>query len=121
MKAKQFGLLACLAAMVAGISILPAPVAAQGIEFDFDGGGVRIIRPDDYDRRYYRRDERRSYDRRGCSPRQALIAASRHLDEPRINSVSRSYYFIDGYGKRGGNRGGPDSVIISRAPGCERA
>jgi len=126
MKAKQFVLLAGMSALLVGMSILPAPVAAQGVEFDFGNGGVRMGRPYDDDRRYYRRDDRRGdwrddrgY-RPGCSPREALAAASRYLNDPRINSVRRGVYYIDGFGKRGGARNRPDSVYISAAPGCAR-
>ncbi|WP_172745819.1 hypothetical protein [Neorhizobium sp. T7_12] len=123
MKAKQFGLLAGISALLVGVSIQPAPATAQGFEFEFGERGMRIERPDYYDRRYDRRYERRDerrYDR-GCSPRAALNAASRYLDDPYITATNRNYYFIAGYGKRGGNRGRSDSVIISRAPGCSRA
>lgn len=127
MKAKQFAVLAGMSVLLLGTSILPGPAAAQ-VEFNLRDGGVRIGRPDD-DRRYYRDDDRRyREDRRserryrpGCSPRQALAAASRYLDDPRIRSVNRAYYDIDGYGKRGGNRGRPDGVRISTAPDCERS
>ncbi|WP_152564498.1 hypothetical protein [Neorhizobium vignae] len=123
MKAKQLGLLAGISALLVGISIQPVPASAQGFEFEFGERGMRIERPDYYERRYDRRYERREerrYDRRGCSPRAALAAASRHLDDPYITATNRNYYYIAGYGKRGGARGRPDSVQISRAPGCQR-
>ncbi|MBP1847951.1 hypothetical protein J2046_006236 [Rhizobium petrolearium] len=130
MKAKQLALLAGMSAMLVGLGVLPGPAVAQVVQFDFGDGDVRIVRPDD-DRRYYRRDEWRDdrryerrygeYGRPGCSPRQALAAASRYLDDPRIRSVHRRYYDIDGYGKRGSNRGRPDGVRISTAPNCERS
>ena len=116
MKTKQLGLLAGISALLVGISIQPVPATAQGFEFEFGERGMRIERPDGYDRRYDRR-----YERSGCGPREALAAASRHLDDPYISRANRNYYFIGGYGKRGGSRGHPDSVIISRAPGCPRA
>lgn len=131
MKAKQLALLAGMSAILVGMGVLPGPAVAQVVQFDFGDGDVQIIRPDD-DRRYYRRDEWREdrryerghggyYGRRGCSPRQALAAASRHLDDPRIRSVNRYYYEIDGYGKRGSKRGRLDGVRISTAPDCERS
>ncbi|MCQ1852742.1 hypothetical protein [Neorhizobium galegae] len=129
MKAKQFVVLTGVSVLFVGMSILPGTAAAQ-MEFDLRDGGVRIVRPDD-DRRHYRDDDRRYYreDRRyerryaqpGCSPRQALAAASRYIDEPRIRSVNRAFYDIDGYGKRGSKRGRPDGVRISTAPDCERS
>jgi hypothetical protein len=119
MNEKKLRLLAGLSVLLVGIGIQSSPVAAQGVEFQFGEGGVRIERPGGYDRRYDRRDDRR-YGRSGCSPREALAAASRYLNDPYINSQNRNYYFIDGYGKRGGSRNRPDSVVISRAPGCER-
>ena len=121
MKAKQFAVLAGMSVLLLGTSILPEPAAAQ-MEFDLRDGGVRIVRPDD-DRRYYREDRRyeRRYAQPGCSPRQALAAASRYVDEPRIRSVNRAFYDIDGYGKRGSKRGRPDGVRISTAPDCERS
>ncbi|UIK08736.1 hypothetical protein [Neorhizobium galegae] len=123
MKAKQFGLLAGMSALLVGISIQPAPATAQGFELEFGERGMRIERPDGYDRRHDRRYDRR-YERRsersGCGPREALGAASRYLDDPAINAENRRYYSIDGYGKRGGGRGRPDSVMISKAPGCPR-
>ncbi|MCQ1852739.1 hypothetical protein [Neorhizobium galegae] len=126
MKAKYIAMLAGVAATFMGTSIAPTPAIAQ-VEFEFGTGGGRS-----YDnRRYYRDDYRdeyredRRYDRRsayrGCSPRQALSAASRWLDDPRIRSVNRAYYDIDGYGKSGRNRGRPDGVRISTAPDCERS
>ncbi|CAN7620624.1 hypothetical protein [Neorhizobium tomejilense] len=118
MKAKQFGLLAGMSALLVGVSIQPAPATAQGFEFEFGERGMRIERPDGYDRRYDRRERR--YERSGCGPREALGAASRYLDDPYINAENRRYYYIDGYGKRGGGRGRPDSVMISKAPGCPR-
>uniref|UniRef100_UPI003100FFC0 hypothetical protein n=1 Tax=Neorhizobium sp. EC2-8 TaxID=3129230 RepID=UPI003100FFC0 len=119
MKAKKIGFLAGISTLLLGIGVQPAPVAAQGVEFQFGERGVRVERPDYYNRRYDRREDRR-YDRYGCSPREALAAASRYLNDPYINSQNRNYYFIDGYGKRGGARNRLDSVVISRAPGCER-
>lgn len=125
MKAKQFAVLAGMSLLLLGF---PGPAAAQ-VEFDLRDGGVRIVRPDD-ERRYYRDDERyyredrrheRRYARPGCSPRQALAAASRYIDDPRIRSVNRAFYDIDGYGKRGSKRGRPDGVRISTAPDCERS
>lgn len=130
MKAKYIAILAGLAAIFTGTSVAPTPAAAQ-VEFEFGTGGGRS-----YDsRRYYRDDYRddyrdeyredRRYDRRsanrGCSPRQALSAASRWIDEPRIRSVNRAYYDISGYGKSGRNRGRPDGVRISTAPDCARS
>jgi hypothetical protein len=122
MKARYIAILAGLAAIFTGTSIVPTPAVAQ-VEFEFRTDGGRS-----YDnRRYYRDDYRedRRYDRRsanrGCSPRQALSAASRWIDEPRIRSVNRAYYDISGYGKSGRNRGRPDGVRISTAPDCERS
>lgn len=135
MKAKKFLVLSGMSAML-GLSILPGPAGAQ-VQFGLREDGIRIQRADEYDRRYYRDDQRyyredRRYDRDregerygryrpGCSPREALAAASRYLNDPRINSVNRNFYFIDGFGKRGGSRNRPDSVMISTAPGCQRA
>ncbi|CAN7615896.1 hypothetical protein [Neorhizobium sp. LjRoot104] len=128
MKTTKSGLLATILALLTSFGVPSAPATAQGFEFEFGERGVRVERPDDYDRRYYRRDDydRRHYrrddrrDRPGCSPRAALSAASRHLNDPFINAENRSYYYIGGYGKRGGARGRVDSVIISKAPGCPR-
>ena len=136
MKAKTLSLVAAMSALLIGAGIPRGPAAAQVVQFDFGEGDVRIVRPDE-GRRYYRddwrddrryRDDRRDngryerrYSRAGCSPRQALAAASRYLDDPRIRSVTRQYYDIDGYGKSGGNRGRPDGVRISTAPDCERS
>jgi hypothetical protein len=119
MKAKQLGMLAGISALLVGISIQPAPATAQGFELEFGERGMRIERPDNYDRRYDRR-ERRRYERSGCGPREAVSAASRYLNDPYINAENRNYYYIDGYGKRGGARNRPDSVMISKAPGCPR-
>ena len=123
MKSVKIAFMAGMSALIvgAGVSVMPAPAAAQGVEFNIGPGGVRVVRPDE-ERRYQRRDDRGyggGYGG-GCSPRQALSAASRYLYDPQINSTRRGYYAIDGYGKKGGNRGGPDSVRISSAPGCDR-
>jgi hypothetical protein len=119
MRAKLIGLLAGISTLLVGIGIQTAPATAQGFEFEFGDRGPRLERRDYYDRRYDRREGRR-YERSSCSPRQALGAATRFLDDPYINSENRNYYYIDGYGKRGGARGRPDSVIITKAPGCPR-
>jgi len=119
MRAKLIGPMAAVSTVLVGLSIQPAPATAQGFEFEFGDRGPRMERRYYDDRRYDRREERRN-DRYGCSPREALAAASRYLNDPYINSQNRNYYFIDGYGKRGGARNRLDSVVISRAPGCER-
>ncbi|MFB9952140.1 hypothetical protein ACFFP0_25115 [Rhizobium puerariae] len=127
MKAKHMALLAGMSALFVGMSMLPGPAVAQVVQFDLDDGGVRVMRPDDYERRYYRRDDRRDdwrgerrYSRPGCSPGQALNAATRYLYDPRIRSANRRYYYIDGYGKSGRRRGHPDDVRISTGFGCDR-
>lgn len=120
MNGRKIRLLAVASTLLVGMGIQATPAAAQGVELQLGERGVRLVRPDDYDRRYDRY-EGRSYGRSGCSPREALAAASRYLNDPYINSQNRNFYFIDGYGKRGGSRNRPDSVMISRGPGCERA
>ncbi|WP_150132676.1 hypothetical protein [Neorhizobium sp. SOG26] len=109
------------------LGLVYAPTAAQA-QFDIRGGGyIERYNGDEYaqapDYREFRRERHseRRYGRAGCTPRQALAAASRWLDDPQIRRVYRSYYDIDGYGKRGGNRGRPDGVRISTAPDCARS
>ncbi|MCJ9751203.1 hypothetical protein MOV61_10805 [Neorhizobium sp. BETTINA12A] len=119
MRAKLIGLLAGMSTVLVGVGIQPAPASAQGFEFEFGERGPRMERRYYDDRRYERREERR-YERSGCGPREAVAAASRYLNDPYINTENRNYYYIDGYGKRGGARNRPDSVMISKAPGCPR-
>ncbi len=139
MRQLSLAVLLGLSTLAGGMISNPSLSVAQGVQFDLRNGDIRVQRGDDYDPRYDRRhdrhderryDERRyddRYERRsdrrprgGCSPRQALAAASNFVRSPRIVSVNREYYLIDGYGKSGGGRGRPDSVEIYNAPGCDR-
>ncbi len=110
--------------LIALVGLSAVPVAAQNYDGIYRGGPPQDRRfyndRDRYDRDRDRYDRDRDTRRAGCSPREALAAASRFLYDPRINTATRRYYAIDGFGKRGGNRGGPDSVYISTAPGCSR-
>ncbi len=119
MIARKIAMAAGICAMVLGGVAVSEPAFAQTMQYDLRRGDV-IVGPgydDRYDRRYERRDDRRY--RPGCSPRSALSEARRWLDEPRIKGQNRQYYYIDGYGKRGGNRGRPDTVYID-AMTCDR-
>lgn len=124
MLSKRLAATVGVVAALLGSGVLPETALAQSVQFDLRNGQVQMGGPryddrydDRYGRRYERRDER-SY-RPACSPRSALSEASRWLDAPRIRGQNRSVYFIDGYGKRGRNRGGPDSVMIDTQT-CDR-
>lgn len=60
------------------------------------------------------------YDRRPvarCNPRTAVAKARRYLSDPQIQSISRQYVIVDGYGKRGE----PNRVVFWNGPNCARA
>ncbi|WP_081619916.1 hypothetical protein [Rhizobium sp. 2MFCol3.1] len=95
------------AAMIvaADITVSVLPAAAQGIELRVGPGGVDVRDRDRYPDRY---------ERRGCSPDEALDAArDEGFRRARIASANSRRIVIEGMTRRG-----PDRIVFANARGC---
>nr|WP_312865962.1 hypothetical protein [Rhizobium mongolense] len=101
-----------LALTLAG-AVAPASFAqAQDVQFRIGPDGVRIYERDRDDR--YRDDRYRDDYRRGCSPREAQIAArDSGLRRPEVVRVTRRSVTVQGW-----TRYGPDRIVFANRRGC---
>ncbi|OWK23606.1 hypothetical protein AJ87_31015 [Rhizobium yanglingense] len=97
-------------ALTLGGAVAPASFAqAQDVQFRIGPDGVRI-----YERDRDRYDRYRDDDRRGCSPREAQIAArDSGLRRPEVVRVTRRSVTVQGW-----TRYGPDRIVFANRRGC---
>jgi hypothetical protein len=95
-------------ALTLGGAVAPASFAqAQDVQFRIGPDGVRIYERD-------RDDRYRDGYRRGCSPREAQIAArDSGLRRPEVVRVTRRSVTVQGW-----TRYGPDRIVFANRRGC---